>query len=95
MAFDLALTDSLKRQSWKVKIADKERVEPPHATIIHRTTRWRYGLRERAFLEDEPDPQGVPNELIKFIKQEETHKLLVAAWNRMYPNNPVAGGDDD
>jgi hypothetical protein len=36
MAFDVPLSKKLKAKGWKVKIREKERVEPPHVTIMHR-----------------------------------------------------------
>jgi hypothetical protein len=37
MAFSLPLSPPLRAQGWKVKIRDRERSEPPHVTILHRT----------------------------------------------------------
>lgn len=49
MAFDLPLPVPLRKQGWRVKIRDKERLEPPHATILRRTTAWRLSLRTAEF----------------------------------------------
>jgi hypothetical protein len=102
MAYDLELPISLKKQGWKVKIANMERVEPPHVTIIRKTMRWRFGLREPAFLDKKPNPGEVPRELIDFITRTSTaepandiHARLCAEWNKMYPGNPVVGDEDD
>ena len=59
MAFALKLPRSLVRQ-WQVKIRDRERVEPPHVTIIRKTEAWRLALRTRQFLDREPDPAEIP-----------------------------------
>ena len=54
MAFRLPLPDPFPARGWKVKIRDLERNEPPHATILWRQRAWRFGLRERTFLDDAP-----------------------------------------
>lgn len=45
MAYALPLPDEWKKNGWRVKIRDDERVEPPHATILHKTRAWRLSLR--------------------------------------------------
>lgn len=102
MAFDLKLPKNLADQQWKVKIANLERVEPPHVTIIRKTTRWRFGLREKGFLDKKPDPSEVVEDLIQYILQSdpgnsdrEIYGLLCREWDKMYPLNPVAGAEDD
>jgi hypothetical protein len=50
MPFDLPLPRKLKAAGWKVKIREKERVEPPHVTVMHKADQWRLGLRERQLL---------------------------------------------
>ncbi len=50
MPFQLPLPRKLKREGWKVKIREKERVEPPHVTIMHKADEWRLGLRDRQLL---------------------------------------------
>jgi hypothetical protein len=72
---------------WKVKIRDRERVEPPHATVIRRRDSWRYGLREKEFLDNRPDPRDVPDELLAEIEQQ--IDTLRQKWDEMYPENPV------
>lgn len=91
MAFSLPLTAALKKARWKVKIRDKETREPPHVTILRGTRAWRIDLRTGEFMDDDPDPSDVPPELIEHIKVESTWQRLCDEWDRMYPDNPVAG----
>jgi hypothetical protein len=87
LAYNLKIPAPLASQGWKVKIRDRERLEPPHATIIRRRMAWRFGLRSMAFLDAQPDPDEVPEELIACII-DQIGKLRLW-WNRMYPENPV------
>lgn len=69
MPYDLPLPDSLK--PWKVKIFDNELLfEEPHVTIIFKTTRWRFSLRGRRFLDPQPDPNDVRHEVLAKIDEE-------------------------
>jgi hypothetical protein len=95
MAFTLPLTAALKRARWKVKIRDKETREPPHVTIIRGTDAWRIDLRTGEFMDDSPDPSEVSEELIELIKSEATWQRLCDGWDRMYPDNPVAGEENE
>ncbi|WP_156820305.1 hypothetical protein [Synechococcus sp. PCC 7336] len=79
----------LQQQGWKVKIRDRERVEPPHVTVICKRNSWRYGLREKAFLDDRPDPRDVPDALLAEIAAQ--LDTLRKKWDEMYPENPVGG----
>jgi hypothetical protein len=36
MPFDVPLPKKLRAQGWRAKIREKERVEPPHITIMHK-----------------------------------------------------------
>lgn len=81
------------QQGWKVKIRDRERTEPPHVTILFRTRAWRYGLRERAFLDRVPPPREVPAEVAGAIEAQLDH--IRAVWDQMYPENPVEGRKGD
>ncbi len=87
MAFTLKLPAPWESRGWKAKIRDRERVEPPHATIMHKTRAWRFGLRTQQFLDTEPDPKEIPEEVIEATR-DGLH-LLQQAWDRMYPENPV------
>ncbi len=88
MAFTLDLPARWANQRWKVKIRDRERNEPPHVTIMRGTRGWRWGLRDRAFLDQEPDPKDVPPEILRLV--EENLERLITVWDAMYPENPVA-----
>ena len=87
MPFNLELPDEIARQGWKVKIRDRERVEPPHVTIIRGLEAWRFGLRTMTFMDAQPDPRRVPTSLQTFVN-EQMH-VLRTEWDRMYPENPV------
>ncbi len=95
MAFNLRLPDALRKVRWKVKIRDKETREPPHVTIIRGTDAWRINLRSGRFMDAKPDPSDVPSEIIDIITEENTWQQLCDEWDRMYPNNPVSGEDEE
>ncbi|MBM3649384.1 MAG: hypothetical protein FJX11_16495 [Alphaproteobacteria bacterium] len=90
-AFDLPR--ELASARWKVKVRDKERTEPPHVSVLRGTQCWRWGLRERAFLDSEPSPADLPKNLVQHL--ENIHDEMCAAWNDMYPHNPVTSKDDE
>src|SRR5205809_818363 len=50
MPHELNLPKRLKAKGWKVKIREKERLEPPHVTILCGKREWRVGLRDKGFL---------------------------------------------
>ncbi|HEU0079658.1 MAG TPA: hypothetical protein VFQ76_18515, partial [Longimicrobiaceae bacterium] len=87
MAYSFSVPAALAQQGWKVKIRDRERNEPPHVTILFRTRAWRYGLRERLFLDREPPPREVPVKVIAAIEAQLGQ--IKAVWDQMYPENPV------
>lgn len=89
MPYQLDLTPALQRQRWKVKIRECERLEPPHVTIIRRLQTWRIDLRNGSFMDREPAPRDVPGELVQHIRDH--LEELRAAWDEMYPENPVGG----
>lgn len=91
MAKSFPLPVPYARQGWKLKIRDRERVEPPHITLLLRTRAWRFGLRERAFLDCEPDPQEVPRGISAFIARNLPE--LIEAWDELYPHNKVRSED--
>jgi hypothetical protein len=95
MAYTLPLTAALRKARWKVKIRDKETREPPHVTIIRGTDAWRIDLRTGDFMDDDPDPADVPAELIELILEAGTWQMLCDEWDRMYPDNPVAGEESE
>jgi hypothetical protein len=89
VAYTLPLSEALRKARWKVKIRDKEIREPPHVTIIRGTKAWRIDLRSREFIDANPDPADVPEELMQLITNATTWRQLCDEWDRMYPNNPV------
>ena len=93
MAYELAISRRWRSQGWRVKIRDKERLEPPHVTIIRRTDAWRINLRTGSFMDRLPDPSDVPQGLLDQVF--DGWDELVEAWDAMYPDNPVQPEDDD
>lgn len=94
MPFELELPTAVKKRGWKVKIRDRERLEPPHVTILYKTEAWRLGLRDGAFL---VPPGGSWSAILVEVRRAIEHgwPTLVAAWDRMYPENPVKGAGDE
>lgn len=91
MPYNLNLPQKLTNEGWKVKIFQNEGPESPHVTIIHRKNMWRWGLRERRFLDKAPLPKHVSKTLVKYV--EEHRDALVAQWDQIYPENPVESQD--
>ncbi len=98
MPYELVLPKKLKARGWKVKIREKERLEPPHVTVFHGENLWRISLRDWDFL---LPPGGrwkeIDDELRVLLGDETRREELRDAWNRIYPSNPVSsqGEDDD
>jgi hypothetical protein len=94
MPFDVPLPKKLKAAGWKVKIRERERVEPPHVTVMHKADEWRLGLRDRQLL-------GPPGGRIRDIDPtvmriiEEHWDQLIGAWDAKYPENPVSSAEDE
>ena len=95
MAYSLPLTVALRKARWKVKIRDKETREPPHVTIIRGTDAWRIDLRSGGFMDADPDPSEVPEELIDLIKTDANWQQLCDEWDQMYPSNPVSEDENE
>jgi hypothetical protein len=76
-----------------VKIRDRERIEPPHVTILQRARAWRFDLRSEEFLDKEPDAKDVPKEVLDAVLKN--LPLLRQHWDRMFPENPVASTEPD
>ena len=95
MAKAFTLPANLKKAGWTLKIRDRERSEPPHSTVIHKTGRWRWDLREKKFMDKEPPPRDVPKAIKNFLKKTENHTAMVEAWDKMYPHNKVAGETEE
>lgn len=91
MPYELEIPDAHRRQGWRVKIRDNERVEAPHASIVRRTRTWRVGLRDLRFLDRRPAPREVPREILELVRRD--LDLLRAQWDGMYPDNPTGGND--
>lgn len=93
MPFDVPLPKKLRAEGWKVKIREKERVEPPHVTVMHKADEWRLGLRDRRLL---VPPGGRIRDIDPAVMRavEEHWEQLVEAWDAKYPENPVSGGQD-
>jgi hypothetical protein len=91
---ELGLPKHLKTQGWKVKIREKERLEPPHVTIICGKKEWRLGLRDMSFL---VPPGGKWAEIDDEIREliEKNWKSLQGAWDRKYPSNPILSKEED
>ncbi len=94
MPFELPLPKKLRSRGWKVKIREKERVEPPHVTVMHKLDEWRLGLRDRQLL---VPPGGRIKDIEPAVMRiiDENWQVLVAAWDAKYPENPVASNEDD
>ncbi len=97
MPYDLDLPKRLKAKGWKVKIREKERLEPPHVTVLCGKKEWRIGLRDREFL---VPPGGKWGDLDDEVREiiEAKWKELQDAWDRKYPSNPISSqeqGDDE
>ena len=93
MPFDVPLPKRLKAEGWKVKIREKERVEPPHVTIMHRAEEWRLGLRDGQLLEP---PGGRIRDIDPTVMQiiKEYWERLIEAWDAKYSENPVSSAED-
>ena len=93
MPFELSLPKKLKAEGWKVKIREKERVEPPHVTIMHKASEWRLGLRDQALL---VPPGGrlkdIDPEVMRIVVEH--WERLISAWDARYPENRVSSTDD-
>jgi hypothetical protein len=94
MPHELDLPKRLKAKGWKVKIREKERLEPPHVTIICGKKEWRVGLRDKTFL---VPPGGkwadIDDEVRDLI--ENNWKSLQNAWDKKYPSNPISSKEED
>ena len=96
MPYRLELPKRLRDQGWKVKIQDKERLEPPHVTVWHNDEVWRISLRTGEFL---VPPGGGWKEIDAavraIVQDEERWRELQDAWDAMYPHNPVSSREDE
>ncbi|MEX0676683.1 MAG: hypothetical protein WD063_06380 [Pirellulales bacterium] len=90
MPIELPLPRWLSQARWKVKIQDKERVEPPHVSILRGTDKWRINLRTGEFMDKQPKPSDIPEPLIALIKKKRNWKWLCEQWDGKYPDNPLS-----
>jgi hypothetical protein len=97
MPKELTLPSCFKNAGWKVKIREKERLEPPHVSVICGTRTWRLCLRDGKFRDSRPDPRDVPAELIHFIMYGtrpdgfcSNWEWLGEQWDTKYPDNKIA-----
>lgn len=93
MPYELPLPPSARAQGWKVKIRDKERLEPPHATVLRRMDVWRWNLRTRAFMDVDPHPREVSDDVLETVM--DNYATLCSEWDKMYPENPVNVEQED
>jgi hypothetical protein len=92
MPTTIPLPPALANDRWKLKIRDRERLEPPHATVIRGRQSWRWDLRAQRFMDTDPPSSDVPADLVALLHAQ--HLDLVAAWNGTYPENPVDSQED-
>lgn len=88
MPFGLRLPEPWANRGWKAKIRDRERLEPPHVTILYKASAWRFALRTETFLDKEPSPTEVPVEVVGAVRANLA--LLRQEWDRMYPENCIS-----
>ena len=91
MSEAIPLGEPWNSRGWRLKIRDREIREPPHATLFGPKGTWRWDLRRRRFMDKHAGPRLVPEDLAKLLVAR--HEELVAAWDRLYPANPVFGND--
>jgi hypothetical protein len=94
MAFSVELPGLPATEGWKVKIRDKERLEPPHVTIFRKRQQWRLGLRDGAFL---VPPGGSWQDIDERVREaiEANWQRLCDQWDRAYPSNRVSRAEED
>lgn len=93
MAYELPLDEGIRKAGWKVKIRDKERLEPPHVTILLKTEAWRLCLRTGQFLDEGDSWRQIASEVRRVI--EANWQVICQAWNQLYPGNPVQSVNDE
>jgi hypothetical protein len=95
MPYNLSIPIAPRRARWKVKIRDKETLEPPHASLLRGTQTWRIDLRTGRFMDAIPKPEEVPEELLDFVLADENWRRLRDEWDRRYPTNPVVTAESE
>jgi hypothetical protein len=81
------------RRRWRLKIRDKETVEPPHVSLLRGPQCWRICLRTGLFIDRRPDPDDVPSRLVKEVLSRIDE--FVPIWDAIYPLNPVNSEEQD
>ncbi len=96
MPYRLTVPRKLRKLGWKVKIQDRERLEPPHVTVWHNDEVWRISLRTGGFM---VPPGGSWTEIDPGVRELIEDKVnwqgLRDAWDAMYPHNPVSSTEDE
>jgi hypothetical protein len=92
--YRLNLSRKLRDRGWKVKIQDKERLEPPDVTIWHLEDVWRIYLRTGSFL---VPPGGNWNDIDAEVREiiENDWEALCDAWDEKYPENPISSLNEE
>jgi hypothetical protein len=93
MADPVRLPVKLRNQGWKVKVYDRERLEPPHVTLICRERVWRITLQEWSFMSP---PGGTWREIDDQVHTflDAHRQELIEAWDRKHPDNPVSSREN-
>lgn len=47
------------------------------------------------FMDPTPDLSAIPSGLHEYLNGESIWQRLCDAWDRLYPDNPVVGGEQD
>ncbi len=87
MPFTLQVPEPHSSGGWKIKIREKERLEPPHVTILFKTNSWRLNLRTGSLLDPNSNWSDVPKAVQETVRDNWTK--ICDEWNRMYPGNPI------
>lgn len=93
MAYELPLNEGIRKAGWNVKIRDRERLEPPHVTILCKRRAWRLCLRTKQFLDEGDSWRQITSEVRQAI--EANWQALCQQWDALYPENPVPGESDE
>jgi hypothetical protein len=88
MPYRLPMPANLR--GWSIKIYDKERLEPPHVTVIHGNCIWRICLRSRSLMDVEQPGCKMHKQVMSLLADEQNWKRLKQEWNSRYPINTVA-----
>jgi hypothetical protein len=90
----IELSKKLRKRGWKVKIYSRERLEPPHLTLICRDRVWRIGLRDAEFM---VPPGGRWTEIDRELRAilAEHWKDLCDVWDELHPENRVWSEEEE